>query len=195
MKARIPQILHWGCRVILAVMFFYTGYVKIEAPLTFAVTLAGYDLFPPEAWIPFIAQWFSWIEPEALTASITLFIAQWFPWVEIALGVFLLFDGVIFGVKPVTWKVRYVAAAATALLLFFTVILGITYFRGIDANCGCFNFTDKITPTTILRDSVILIPALYLLFERRIIARWKSAKSEESGNPENSPGSIKSDAS
>ena len=123
-------------------MFFYTGYIKIASPLQFAVTLAGYDLFPDDL-IPFIA--------------------KWFPWAEIALGI-LLFDPIF--VKG--WKIRYVAAAVTALLLFFTVILSITYFRGIDANCGCFDFSSKISPLTILRDSVILIPALYLLFERRI---------------------------
>ena len=159
MKTRLLQILHWGCRVVLAGMFFYTGYIKIKAPLQFAVTLLGYDLFP-EAWIPFFA--------------------QWFPWAEIVLGVFLL----------IGWKMRYVAAATTALMLFFTVILSITYFRGIDANCGCFDFNSKITPLTILRDSVILLPALYLLFERR-----KPAKSEKSENSEKSPGNVEVDVS
>jgi len=149
MKARIPQILNWGCRIILAVMFFYTGYVKIQAPLQFAVTLQGYELFPD---------------------TLILLTARWFPWVEIALGVFLL----------IGWKIRCVAAAVTALLLFFTVILTITYFRGIDANCGCFDFDSKITPLTILRDSIILIPALYLLFEQRLFSRRKPGMLAES---------------
>jgi len=146
MKTRIFQILNWGCRIILAAMFFYTGYIKIQSPLQFAVVLLGYELFP-ETLIPFIA--------------------QWFPWAEIALGVFLL----------IGWKIRYVAAATTALLLSFTVVLCITYFRGIDANCGCFDFNSKITPLTIIRDGIILIPALYLLFEDKIRGIWKSGKS------------------
>jgi uncharacterized membrane protein YphA (DoxX/SURF4 family) len=164
MKTRILQILNWGCRVVLAAMFFYTGYIKIEAPLQFAVTIAGYELFP-EALIPFFA--------------------KWFPWAEIVLGVFLL----------IGWKMRYVAAATTALLLFFTVILSITYFRGIDANCGCFDFTSKISPMTILRDSIILIPAIYLLFEHRLYKHLRPAKSEEPGNLEQSPGNAETDAS
>jgi uncharacterized membrane protein YphA (DoxX/SURF4 family) len=147
------------CRIILAAMFFYTGYIKIESPLQFAVTIAGYDLFP-DALIPFAA--------------------QWFPWAEIALGVLLL----------VGWKMRYVAAATTAVLLFFTTILSITYFRGIDANCGCFDFDSKISLLTILRDSIILIPALYLLFERR-----KPAKPGESKNADNSSVNAESDVS
>ena len=163
MKARIPQILHWGCRVILAAIFFYTGYVKIDfgAPFSwdFAMVLIGYELFP-DAWIPFIA--------------------RWFPWAEISLGVFLL----------IGWKMRYVAAAATALLLTFTIVLSITYFRGIDANCGCFNFTTRISPLTILRDGIILLPALYLLFEHRLFPRRKPVKSEETGNTENLPDDV-----
>ena len=141
---------------------FYTGYIKIQSPLQFAVTMAGYDLFP-EAVIPFFT--------------------QWFPWVEIALGVFLL----------IGWKMHYVAAATTALLLFFTVIISITYFRGIDANCGCFDFDSRISPLTILRDSIILIPALYLLFERQIhlwFERRKSAKTDEPQSAENSSGNF-----
>jgi putative oxidoreductase len=58
-----------------------------------------------------------------------------FPWVEIALGAFLL----------IGWKMRYVALAACALLASFTAVLGIPYIRGIDANCGCFSFDDRIT--------------------------------------------------
>lgn len=82
-------------------------------------------------------------------------IAQYFPWFEIALGILLL----------IGWKIRYVAGASAALLLFFTVIISVTYLRGIDANCGCFSFHDKITPKTIARDSIILLPALFLLWK------------------------------
>ena len=154
MKPPIPQILHWVCRVVLAAIFLYTGYIKIDfgAPFSweFAMILIGYDLFP-DALIPFIA--------------------QWFPWAEIALGVFLL----------IGWKMRYVAAASTALLLTFTIMLAITYFRGIDANCGCFSFDTKISPLTFVRDGIILLPALYLLFEHRLLKRLKPVYSEGIG--------------
>ena len=179
MKTRIQQILPWVCRVILAAMFFYTGYVKIKSPLQFAVTLLGYELFP-ETLVPYFAQWFPWAE---IVLGVLLLL-------DGVIGIFILFDGVIFGKVAIKWKIPCVAAATTALLLFFTVILTITYFRGIDANCGCFDFNSKITPLTILRDSIILIPALYLLFERR-----KPAKSEEYGNLENSPDRAASDVS
>jgi hypothetical protein len=60
---------------------------------------------------------------------------------------------------------RYVALAACGLLATFTGILTLTYLRGIEANCGCFSFDDQIRPLTILRDGLILLPALYLLAE------------------------------
>ena len=89
-------------------------------------------------------------------------IATYFPWVEILLGV-----GILIG-----WKIRYFAAGASALLLFFISILAVTYFRGIEASCGCFSFDDPITPLTILRDGMIILPAAYLLLESTIRARF-----------------------
>jgi len=130
------RILHWMSRIILAGIFFYTGYIKIESPLQFGAVISGYKLFP-DVFHPLIV--------------------NYFPWVEIALGFLLI----------IAWKkiIRYVAGAATALILFFIVVLTITYVRGIDASCGCFSMDDKISPMTIVRDGLIIIPALYLLAE------------------------------
>ena len=81
--------------------------------------------------------------------------ARTLPWVEIVLGLVILAG----------WKMRYFSAAAAALLLFFIAVLAITISRGIEANCGCFGLDERISPLTILRDSLFLIPALYLMFE------------------------------
>jgi uncharacterized membrane protein YphA (DoxX/SURF4 family) len=138
------RILHWLSRIILANIFIYSGFIKTQATLQFAVAITSYQLVPE---------------------SLILTIATYFPWIEIALGEMFL----------IGWKIRRVATAATGLLLFFTVMLTITYARGIEANCGCFSFNDRITIWTILRDSLILIPALYLLFENRFNKRSKTA--------------------
>jgi uncharacterized membrane protein YphA (DoxX/SURF4 family) len=90
--------------------------------------------------------------------NLVLPLATYLPWLEVLLGVLIL----------IGWKIRYFAMAASALLMFFIVILAITYFRGIEASCGCFSLDDKISPLTILRDSVFLLPALYLSAEERI---------------------------
>jgi len=138
----VLTILHWLCRLSLTGVFIYSGYIKIQEPLQFAVALSGYQLIPEQFILP---------------------IATYFPWIEILLGLAIL----------IGWKIRYFAAGATALLLFFSLLLAITYLRGIEANCGCFSFDDPITPLTILRDGLIVIPAIYLLLENRIRMRVK----------------------
>ncbi|NLA74468.1 MAG: hypothetical protein GX846_03160 [Deltaproteobacteria bacterium] len=139
----IPCILHWLSRFILSSIFLYSGYIKWESPLLFEAVLYGYDLFP-NAYIPAMA--------------------RFFPWAEMGLGLALLV-----GFRR---KIRYVAATSALLLLLFMAILTITYLRGIKADCGCFSFDDPISPNTIARDSLMLIPALYLLFARRLLRRF-----------------------
>jgi putative oxidoreductase len=137
----ILKILHWLCRIFIAVVFIYSGYIKVQGTLQFAVALTGYKLIPDQFILP---------------------IATYFPWVEIILGI-----GILIG-----WKIRYFAAGASALLFFFIAILTVTYFRGIEASCGCFSFDDPITPLTILRDGLIILPAVYLFLESRIRSRF-----------------------
>lgn len=149
------RMLHWLCRCALAGIFLYSGYVKLKAPLQFAVAIAGYKLVPENFIFP---------------------LATYLPWLEIALGL-----GILIG-----WKIRYFSLGAAALLLFFIVILAITISRGIEANCGCFSLDERISPKTIARDSLILLPALYLAIEPRFRKRWQKSSpastSPESGN-------------
>jgi len=99
------------------------------------------------------------------------------PWAEVALGVALL----------IGWKLRFFALATAGLLAMFMAALTITYARGIEADCGCFGPGDRISPLTIMRDALFLAPALYLLFESRLRARWKRGSYEGIG-PEGSAG-------
>jgi uncharacterized membrane protein YphA (DoxX/SURF4 family) len=89
-------------------------------------------------------------------------IITYLPWIEVALGILLLTG----------WKTRYFAAATAGLLLMFTLILAVTYFRGIDADCGCFGPGDRISPLTITRDGLFLLPAVFLIVEAEIRKRW-----------------------
>ena len=92
-------------------------------------------------------------------------VSEYFPWLEIILGALLI----------IGWKMRWWGIAASALMLFFITLITVTYFRGIDANCGCFGSGDKISPLTIFRDSVFILPALFLAFEHRIRRRFRPA--------------------
>ncbi len=90
-------------------------------------------------------------------------LTDYFPWVEIGLGILLL----------VGWKIRYVAWGASGLIFMFLLVLTVTYLRGIEADCGCFSFDDRISPLTIGRDTLILLPALFLAIEPMLRARLR----------------------
>jgi uncharacterized membrane protein YphA (DoxX/SURF4 family) len=136
----ILKSLHWFCRLVLAGVFIYSGYIKVQNPLQFAVAISAYKLVPENLVFP---------------------MAQYLPWIEIVLGLAIL----------IGWKIRYFSSAAALLLLSFMVVLTVTYLRGIEASCGCFGMDDPISPLTILRDTIFLLPALYLAFENRIRRR------------------------
>ncbi len=106
---------------------------------------------------------------QLLPANLIYPVAEYFPWLEIGLG-FLLLLG---------WRVRYWGVCASGLILFFIALLAITYARGIDANCGCFGSGEKISLLTILRDSLFLIPALFLAAEGRIRRRWEPGMAQQ----------------
>jgi putative oxidoreductase len=85
-------------------------------------------------------------------------VATYLPWLEVILGALVL----------TSLKTRWVAGATAGLLAFFIVILTITYLRGIEADCGCFGMGERISPLTILRDSLFLVPALFLTLGHRL---------------------------
>jgi uncharacterized membrane protein YphA (DoxX/SURF4 family) len=130
-------ILRWACRIILAGIFLYSGYSKMQSTLQFAAVLSQYQLVPADLVLP---------------------LATYLPWAEIALGLFLLTG----------WKTRLAAWIAASLLLVFIFAMTVTYLRGIEADCGCFGIGEKISPGTIARDALMLLPALFLIAERRI---------------------------
>ncbi len=90
-------------------------------------------------------------------------LTDYFPWIEIGLGILLL----------VGWKIHYVAWGASGLVFMFLLVLTVTYMRGIEADCGCFSFDDRISPLTIGRDMLILLPALFLAIEPMLRARLR----------------------
>ena len=100
---------------------------------------------------------------DLIPSALVLYVADSLPWIEVALGLLLL----------VGLKIRYIAAGAAALLGFFIVILAITYSRGIEANCGCFGVGERISPLTIARDALFILPALFLAFEPWIGSRLR----------------------
>ena len=65
---------------------------------------------------------------QLLSPGMVIWVIKVLPWLEVVLGVALLLG--IF--------IRFTAAIAGGLLVFFIGIMLITYLRGIEADCGCF---------------------------------------------------------
>jgi hypothetical protein len=53
----------------------------------------------------------------------------------------------------------------------FVVIMAVTYARGIEADCGCFGIGEPISPLTLLRDTLFIIPAAFLVAQPWFEAR------------------------
>ena len=81
-----------------------------------------------------------------------LAVARTLPAFELLLGV-LLIAGI---------RLRYVASAATALLLAFFILMVRTYVAGMQIDCGCFGSGDALGPRTLLRDGLLLAASITL---------------------------------
>ncbi|MBI4766428.1 MAG: DoxX family membrane protein [Deltaproteobacteria bacterium] len=92
---------------------------------------------------------------QLLSPDSVILVARILPWVEVILGIALIAGLMI----------RYTAAFAVAFLTFFIGIMLATYLRGIEADCGCFGIGERISPFTLARDSLFILPALFLVFQ------------------------------
>ncbi len=127
----LVRVLQWICRLALAAIFLYAGFVKAGNRFRFEMDLSTYQLLPDWGVIA---------------------VAAMLPWLEMALGAVLILG----------WKQRYVTTFTALLLGAFMAVMGITYARGIEAQCGCFGFGEPISPTTLARDSVFFLMAVFL---------------------------------
>lgn len=89
---------------------------------------------------------------QLLPADAVIVVARVLPWLEVALGLWLLAG----------WKLHYSATSTASLLGLFMVAMGVTYARGIEADCGCFGLGEPITPATLARDSLLFALAVFL---------------------------------
>jgi hypothetical protein len=79
------------------------------------------------------------------------------PWIEFAAGLFL-----VFGIKT-----KASALTINLMLVFFTAILAITAFRGINVACGCFSTSMAVKSNLVLRiieDFGMLALGLHVMF-------------------------------
>jgi len=69
------------------------------------------------------------------------YIAVVIPWIEFMAGVFLIFG----------FRLKASALTINLMLVFFTVVLAITAFRGINVSCGCFSTSTAVKSNLVIR--------------------------------------------
>ncbi len=134
----VKQKIALGIRVFLGVVFVYASIDKIINPAAFADIIYNYQILPDQL------------------VNIT---ALLLPWIELVCGICLIIG------KCIPGSVFIV----NGLLIVFTGALIFNMARGLNIHCGCFSTTAETVEegtmiSTVLRDMVFLIPALYLMY-------------------------------
>jgi uncharacterized membrane protein YphA (DoxX/SURF4 family) len=131
-------------RVLVGLLFIFSGLVKANDPLGLAYKMEEYFELWNLAALNSIALWLSII--------VIAF--------EIIAGVALLLG----------WQMRLFSWLLLLLIIFFTFLTGYAYFSGKFTNCGCFGDCIPITPkTSFLKDVVLTVLILFLFANRKNI--------------------------
>jgi len=112
-------------RFVLAAVFLYAAYTKLRQP-----------------WMLFAMSINSY---GVLPGWAVELLARTLPWFELALGLLL----------AIGLKLRYVAAAASALLVVFFAVMLRAHLKGLGIDCGCFGFGEALTWKTLVRDGAL----------------------------------------
>ncbi len=121
----------------IAWFFVLSAVVKLDDPIGFGIKLGDYfDVFH-----------LSFLKPTALFQSFVILI------VEFVIAIFLMFNLY----KQWTYRVLI------AMIVFFTLLTGVSAIFNVVQDCGCFGDFIKLSPwTSFMKDVVILIMSLYI---------------------------------
>lgn len=134
------KILVHLSRVLVGVLFIFSGFIKLNDPIGFSYKLQEY--FSPDVLnLPFL-------EPYALLISVFVVVF------EVVLGVFLLI-----GYKP-----KFTVWSLLGMIVFFTFLtFYAAYFEKVK-DCGCFGDFLKLKPWESFWKDVILLFFILILF-------------------------------
>lgn len=133
----------WIVRVLVGVLFVFSGLVKLNDPMGFAFKLEDY--FAADVLnLPFLT-------PIALPLAIAIVT------VEIVLGIMLLLG----------FRVRLTLNLLLAMIVFFTFLTFYSAYFNKVTDCGCFGDAIPLTPwQSFTKDVVLLVLILFLLIYR-----------------------------
>ncbi|MFD2726679.1 BT_3928 family protein [Hyunsoonleella rubra] len=127
-------------RILVGVLFIFSGFIKLNDPLGFSYKLQEY--FSPDVLnIPFL-------EPYALLISVFVVVF------EVVLGVFLLI-----GYKP-----KFTVWSLLLMIVFFTFLTFYAAYFDKVKDCGCFGDFLKLKPWESFGKDVVLLIFILILF-------------------------------
>ncbi len=141
-----------GARIIVGVLFVFSGLVKAIDPL--GLTYKMQEFFEVWAADGYFTVIMNWLNGHAFLFSIIMITA------EVALGVALLAG----------WRKRLTLRLLLLLMLLFTFLTSYVLFSGKIRSCGCFGDCIPLTPIqTFTKDIILLLLIIFLLLKQKYI--------------------------
>jgi uncharacterized membrane protein YphA (DoxX/SURF4 family) len=146
--------LLWIFRILVGALFIFSGLIKANDPLGFAIKLKEYFEVFADAGSMFVFFKSEWL------MNSTVFLASFICVLEVSLGVCLLIG---------LWG-RLVAWLLLLMMIFFTWLTGYSAITGKVTDCGCFGDAIPLTPwQSFDKDIVLTILILFIFAMRRQI--------------------------
>jgi uncharacterized membrane protein YphA (DoxX/SURF4 family) len=155
-------------RIIVGVLFIFSGLVKANDPLSLSYKMKE-----------FFELWNSELEKGSFFMRGTLInLFQFLHDHSLSLSLFLIFFEIIAGVALLLgWRMKIFSWLLLLLTIFFTFLTGYALYSGKFSNCGCFGDCIPLSPgTSFLKDIVLTLLIIYLFVNRRKITPYLSSK-------------------
>ncbi|WP_128543656.1 BT_3928 family protein [Larkinella soli] len=149
-RASGPGLIAQIARIIVGVIFIFSGLIKINDPVGTQIKLTEYfEVFALD--LPSMAGFFHGLIPYTLILSVFFCAA------EVVLGVALL----------VSYRLKQTSWILLGLILFFTFLTFYSAYFNKVTDCGCFGDAIKLKPwTSFSKDVVLLVLILVILWKR-----------------------------
>lgn len=140
-KTTKPDILLWFCRIIVGLLFIFSGLIKANDPMGFGYKLQEYFL----------------VFKTTFLNDYSTYIAIAVCALEIIFGVLLLL-----GIAG-----RKIAWGLLLLILFFTFLTFYSAFFEVVSSCGCFGDAIPLTPWQSFIKDLVLLAFILVIFIKR----------------------------
>ncbi|MEL6731989.1 MAG: DoxX family protein [Bacteroidota bacterium] len=149
----LTNMLTWITRIMVGVLFIYSGFVKANDYIGFGYKLEEYFMVFGEHFSFMKGFWDFWVPlAEPLAWFISVF--------EIALAFAIM----------VGWRMNLTMWLTLLMMVFFTVLTAYSHVTGAVTDCGCFGDALKLTPfESFMKDVILMITITPLFLVRKSI--------------------------